>query len=121
MPDFTHQQIEVLKILINMGGAVVIAVFLIFILFRLLKALIKIGEGFVRAHEQVADSLSGLKTTVAEYTTQDNKDHREILMLQKLVLGELKALTINVKELKNGHINRNTEPDKRSDIKILSS
>ena len=117
--------IELIKILANLGGAVVVAWLLIRMVGKLLG---KYGAAFICAQEKMAEamgrqaqSLSGMKETLCDFVGKDSGEHREIILGLQVVGRELKTLTRHVMRLNDGHESDTTQPDSPADIKRIGS
>ena len=82
--------------LIDWGPGMLIAALVLYGLYRLVKS---VGLKIVMALEkpasalsQQAESLDRLTRSIQEYVTRDQTDHHEIIILQKVILGEIKNL-----------------------------
>lgn len=108
MPD-----IELIKILANLGGLVVISALLIFFAYKILKhfgtALVGTLQQMAVAMGNQAQCMAEVKDTVCDFVRKDNSDHREILLSLQVVGEELKSLTREVKRQCDGHDSRKTQ------------
>lgn len=100
---------EVLKSLIFWGPGSVIAAFIIYVLYRLANSL---GLKFIEAQLQQADALARqaqsmerLQVSIQAFVTRDNNEHREMIILLKVVADGQETIAKKVdafKERKNG-------------------
>jgi len=87
---------EVLKSLIFWGPGSVIAAFIIYVLYRLANSL---GLKFIEAQLQQADALARqaqsmerLQVSIQGFVTRDNNEHREMIILLKVVAEDLRHI-----------------------------
>ncbi len=99
---------EGVKALLFWGPGVVIAALIIWVLYkiamRLVSGFMALGAEFINAQKAQAESLAkmaqgteGLRESIDGFVTRDNKDHREMMILLKCVIGKLDDM-----ERKNG-------------------
>ncbi|MDA8326198.1 MAG: hypothetical protein M0033_08255 [Nitrospiraceae bacterium] len=86
----------IVQALINAGGGLLIALVILLGLYRLAD---KHGVQFIAAQQaqavamgKQAESMEDMKASLKEFIGKDNSEHREILILQKLVIEKLNAL-----------------------------
>jgi hypothetical protein len=109
----TGNTIELIKILANLGGVVVVSYLLIRMVGKLLG---KYGAAFICVQEKMAEamgaqaqSMTGVKDTLVEFVGKDSGEHREIILGLQVVGRELKTLTHQVTRLHDGRESRETQ------------
>jgi hypothetical protein len=87
---------EILQKVAQWGPGLIIAIIMLYGLFRLLKG---VGIKIVTALEKPADALTlqaksmdRLTTSIQEYVHRDSNEHQEIIILQKVIREELKTI-----------------------------
>ena len=87
---------QIWQVLLNAGGGLLIALTILVGLYRLAD---EHGQAFVQAQRAQAEalgrqaaSMEGLQQTVQDFVRSDNSEHREILILQKLMIEKIKGL-----------------------------
>lgn len=102
-------EIEILQSLIFWGPGAVIAVLIIFALFKLGQKAIgttkELGLEFIRAQQEQAQamgrqaqSMEGLKDSIEGFVHRDNSEHREMLVLLKYIAQSQPEVMRAVKE-----------------------
>jgi hypothetical protein len=102
-------EIEILQSLIFWGPGAVIAVLIIFALFKLGQKAIgttkELGLEFIRAQQEQAQalgrqaqSMEGLKDSIEGFVHRDNSEHREMLVLLKYIAQNQPEVMRAVKE-----------------------
>ncbi|MDA8155580.1 MAG: hypothetical protein M0Z52_03870 [Actinomycetota bacterium] len=93
---------DIAKALISAGGGLLIALVILIGLYRLAN---KYGGKFIEAQQAQAEalgrqaqSLTDLQCSAQAYFSNDNREHREILILQKLTFEKLENLDTAVRE-----------------------
>lgn len=99
------QWFELIKILANLGGTVVIAALLMYLIYKLVN---RLGVPFIDSQKQIAGAMGeqaqcmvAMQKTVNDYVCRDNKDHREILLSTQVVISEVKNLAAEIRESRN--------------------
>jgi hypothetical protein len=98
---------EVFKYLAYWGPGVIIAGLMIYAIIRLgdkfierfVGGLVTIGTDFVSAQKEQAASLAkmaqgteGLRDCINAFVSRDNQAHREMIILQKFIRGEIQTI-----------------------------
>jgi len=121
----SQNTIELIKILANLGGVVVVAWLLIRMIGKLLgnygAAFIGTQEKMAEAMGRQAQSMGGMKDTLVDFVGKDSGEHREIILGLQVVGRELKTLTHHVMRLQDGHKSDTTQSDKAADLKRIGS
>lgn len=105
------EYLEALKIAADLGGATVIALALIYCVYRIFS---RFGTAFVEAHQQIAQSMSAqaqsmsaqaqsmseMRDGLDRLVNRDNSEHREILLGVQVMGDELKSLVNEIRELR---------------------
>lgn len=98
------EELSLIKVLVDLGGTVVVSVLLIFGLYKLLS---RFGCAFITAQEKMAEAMadqakstSGMRDAIQNFIQKDNNEHREILLGLQVVGEELKCLTTEVRFLR---------------------
>lgn len=93
----TPEQVALFKILADLGGTVVVAALLMFLIYKLVN---RLGVPFIDSQQQIAEAMgrqaqcmTDMQKTVNDYVCRDNDDHREILLSTQVVIAEVKNLT----------------------------
>jgi hypothetical protein len=84
--------------LIDWGPGMLIAALMLYGLFRLIKSIgIKIVEALEKpsgALSQQANSMDRLTNAIHNYIERDLSEHREIILLQKIILNKVEKLSL---------------------------
>ncbi len=111
MPDWA----EIIKALCFWGPGAVIAGLMILALYKLAK---NIGLEFVSAQRSQAEalgkqaqSMEGLRESIQGYIVRESKEHREIVILQKVILDRIE----NLEGMRNGSQERTISAHQRRD------
>ena len=100
---------KLLEAVINAGVGALIAIAIIFLAYKLASALLlKVGAEMVGAFRAQAEamtrqavSMEGLTKSLSEYVQRDNSEHREIIILLKVIADRIVHL-----EERNGNSER---------------
>jgi len=100
---------KLLEAVINAGVGALIAITIIFFTYKLVSTLlVKVGTEMVGAFKGQAEamtrqavSMEGLTKSLSEYVLRDNSEHREIIILLKVIAERLTHL-----EERNGNSER---------------
>ncbi len=97
----TPSQIELIKVLADLGGTVVITLFLIWMAWKVIRYF---GTAFLTAIQEIAHAMSRqaaclaeMKDTVTQFVAKDNSEHREILLSLQVVAKEITTLTDEIR------------------------
>lgn len=97
----TAANVELIKILADLGGTVLIAAIVMYLIY---KALIRVGVPLVESQQRTAAALgqqaqcmADMQKTVDQYVCRDNDDHREILLSTQVVIQEVKNLAAEIR------------------------
>lgn len=104
MPNLSNKELDLVKAIIDQGGAITIAVLIVVALALLIW---KLGGQFLAvlqvqadATGRQADAMTGQATAMGEmkdalttYILKDNDEHREILLALSVMASEMKELT----------------------------
>lgn len=87
---------DILKSLVFWGPGAVIAAYIIYVLYKLGNSL---GLKFIEAQLQQADALARqaqsmerLQVSIQAFVTRDNNEHREMIILLKVVAEDLRHI-----------------------------
>ncbi len=87
---------------IDWGPGLILAIIMLFGLFKLIK---NVGLKVVAALEkpagalsQQAQSMDRLTNSIQDYVNRDQSDHKEIIILQKVIREELKDIRVSIEE-----------------------
>jgi len=114
--------IELLKILADLGGSVAIAILLIVVVYKLIC---RFGSPFIVSQNKIAEamgqqaqSLTDMKGSVSEFIGRDHLEHKEILLGLQVVGKELKTLVNEVSRIKSyGYERSETQQNKKINIR----
>lgn len=80
---------ELIKALINAGTGAIIALVMLCGLYRLAE---KFGKQFINAQNQQAIAINGLTIAIKESMTKDQSEHREIIILLKVISERIERI-----------------------------
>ena len=107
----SDKELDLVKAVIDQGGAITIAVIVVVALslltWRLGAQFLAVLQNQAAATGRQADAMAGqaaamgeMKDALSKYILKDNNEHREILLATSVMASELKELTQAISELK---------------------
>lgn len=87
---------ELLKAIVNAGGTAAISFVLLIGIYKLAN---KLGGNFLEAHEAQTKAINRLTDTLEKFINRDQNEHREMIIL-------LKVLTEKIERLEDGRKDR---------------
>ncbi len=99
---------HVWQAMISAGGGLLIALMILIGLYRLAD---KHGSQFIQAQQQQAialgsqaDSMKEMQAAIKEFIGRDNSEHREMLILQKLMIEKINGLEDSLNGYEKGKV-----------------
>ncbi|TAN60749.1 hypothetical protein EPN18_07990 [bacterium] len=96
---------DILKSLIFWGPGAVIAAYIIYVIYKLANNL---GFEFIKAQREQtvalarqAQSMEDLGKSVRDFVARDSSEHREMIILLKVVADEVKKVSVKVDEIED--------------------
>lgn len=86
---------ELLKAIISAGGGVAIAIVVLVGVYQLAN---KFAIKFIRAQEDQAAAVNRLTDTLEKIINRDQNDHREMIILQKVMMEKLERLENTIED-----------------------
>ncbi len=97
----TLSQMELVKVLADLGGTVLITALLIWFAWKVIRyfgtAFLSTMQQIARAMSSQAACLADMKDTVTAFVAKDNSEHREILLSLQVVAKEISTLTTEIR------------------------
>ncbi len=105
---------EILKNVAYWGPGMIIAALMIYAFYRLadkfiekfVSGLMSLGSDFVKAQKEQAVSLAkmaqgteGLRECINTFVNRDNQEHREMILLQKYIRGEMEQMAAAIQDI----------------------